>query len=107
MSERMNTGMRLRGESVAKLDAAAARMGNKSRAFVVEVLIGLYADALNAETRIPAGAFPPDTRERNKKGPGRPRKAAADAGGANVEEPAADAPQAKPGPAKKAKRGTA
>jgi hypothetical protein len=64
MSERMNTGMRLREASVAKLDAAAVRMGDKSRAFVVEVLIGLYADRLDANTQIPAGVFPPDTRER-------------------------------------------
>jgi transcriptional regulator with XRE-family HTH domain len=41
-----------------------------------------------------------------KKGPGRPRKAAADAAGANVEEPAADGPRAKPRAAKgKAQKG--
>ena len=39
-----------------------------------------------------------------KKGPGRPKKAAADAGGANVEEQAGDASQAKGGAAKRAKK---
>ena len=98
MTERKNTGMRLRPESVAKLDAAAARMGDKSRAFVVEVLIGLYADGLNADTRIPAGVCPAGTRERSGRPapPGRPRKAAADADGPAVGEPAPDAAETKP-----------
>jgi hypothetical protein len=63
MSERLNTGMRLRQQSIAKLDEAAARMGGKSRAFVVEVLIGLFADKLDGNTQIPVSVYPPDTRE--------------------------------------------
>jgi transcriptional regulator with XRE-family HTH domain len=39
-----------------------------------------------------------------KKGPGRPRKPSAAAAGANVEQPADDAPQAKRGTAKKGRK---
>jgi transcriptional regulator with XRE-family HTH domain len=39
-----------------------------------------------------------------KKGPGRPKKASADAAGANVEGTADDAPQRKPGAAKKGRK---
>jgi transcriptional regulator with XRE-family HTH domain len=45
------------------------------------------------------------TADSPKKGPGRPRKAAADAAGANVEDAAGDAARAKRGPAKKGRKG--
>jgi hypothetical protein len=67
-TERINTGMRLTGSTVARIDAAAKRMG-RSRAFVVEVLAYLHAASLGPDTMIPAAAMPPDTRSR-----GRPKK---------------------------------
>jgi hypothetical protein len=64
MSEekRVNIGARLMPQTVAALDAAGVRMGNKSRAFVIEVLAALYADSLDAKTPIPAGMVPADSR---------------------------------------------
>jgi hypothetical protein len=63
MATRANTGMRLMESSIAKLDGAGDRMGGKSRAFVVEVLIALYADKLTAETQIPVGFMPSGSRK--------------------------------------------
>jgi hypothetical protein len=64
--QRVNTGMRLLESTVAALDQAAERMGGKSRAFVVEVLTALYADKLDASTRVPVSMLPPDTRAKRK-----------------------------------------
>jgi hypothetical protein len=72
--KRVNTGMRLLEGTVAALDAAGGRMGNKSRAFVVEVLTALYANRLDANTSIPVGLVPADSRAKKtprKKGGGK------------------------------------
>lgn len=61
-AKRINTGMRLLETTVDALDAAGERMGGKSRAFVVEVLVALYASKLNAETAVPVGMVPGDSR---------------------------------------------
>jgi hypothetical protein len=63
---RMNTGMRLLKPTVAALDAAGERMGGKSRAFVVEVLVALYAHKLGAETAVPVGLVPGDSRAKKQ-----------------------------------------
>jgi hypothetical protein len=64
--ERINTGMRLTAAALARIDAAAERLG-RSRAFVVEVLAYLHANSLTADTMIPAGAIPPESRAPKKK----------------------------------------
>jgi hypothetical protein len=63
MDERKNTGMRLTTTALAKIDAAAERLG-RSRAAVVEILATLYADNLDGSTMIPAAAVPGDSRQR-------------------------------------------
>lgn len=60
--ERINTGMRLLPSTVDAIDQAGERMGGKSRAFVVEVLVALYARGLTADTKIPVGMVPQDSR---------------------------------------------
>jgi hypothetical protein len=70
--QRVATGMRLLKESIDALDAAAERMGGKSRQFVVDVLIALYAHDLNGKTPVPADLMPSGTR--SKKGTGRQKK---------------------------------
>ena len=60
--KRVGTGLRLLESTVAALDAAGERMGGKSRAFVVEVLVALYAGQLDADTPIPASMFPAGAR---------------------------------------------
>jgi hypothetical protein len=69
-TERINTGMRLTPTALARIDAAAARLG-RSRAFVVEVLAYLHADDLSPDTMIPAGAIPPDSRAPKKRRTGK------------------------------------
>lgn len=63
---RLNTGMRLLETTVAALDAAGERMGGKSRAFVVEVLAALYAGKLDANTSVPVGMVPGDSRAKKQ-----------------------------------------
>jgi hypothetical protein len=72
--ERVNTGMRLTRAALKKIDDAADRL-SRSRAAVVEMLANLHADKLSADTMIPAGAVPPDTRSPKQS---RPRKATAE-----------------------------
>lgn len=60
--KRVNIGVRVMPKTVEALDAAGKRMGGKSRAFVIEVLTALYAQELNAETSIPVGLVPSDSR---------------------------------------------
>lgn len=71
--ERINTGMRLTSTALARIDAAADRLG-RSRAFVVEVLAYLHADSLTPDTMIPAGAVPTDTRA-PRRAAGKPKRA--------------------------------
>jgi hypothetical protein len=59
--ERVNTGMRLTKAALERIDKAADRL-SRSRASIVEILAYLHADSLTADTMIPAGAVPPDTR---------------------------------------------
>jgi hypothetical protein len=71
---RVNTGMRLLEGTITALDAAGERMGGKSRAFVVEVLVALYAGRLDAHTQVPVGLVPGDSRAKKqprKKGGGK------------------------------------
>ena len=63
---RVNIGVRLLPATVAALDAAAERMGGKSRAFVVEVLVALHAQSLNAGTAVPVGMVPADSRQKKR-----------------------------------------
>ena len=63
---RVNTGLRLLPATLAALDAAAARMGGRSRAFVVEVLAGLYAPRLDADTSVPVGLMPAGSRAKKR-----------------------------------------
>lgn len=65
-AKRINTGMRLLEGTVAALDAAGERMGGKSRAFVVEVLAALYANKLDADTAVPVGMVPGDSRAKKQ-----------------------------------------
>jgi transcriptional regulator with XRE-family HTH domain len=58
------------------------------------VSVEMFADSGNPKTKTTAAT----------KGPGRPKKASADAAGANVAGSAGDAPQVKPGAAKKGRR---
>ena len=67
MAERVNTGMRLLPATVEALDAAGQRMGGKSRAFVVEVLAALYAGSLTAQTQVPVGMVPSDSRAKKSR----------------------------------------
>jgi hypothetical protein len=71
--ERINTGMRLTQATLARIDAAAARLG-RSRAFVVEVLAYLHANGLAPDTLIPAGAVPADSRAPKQKRPRKPKR---------------------------------
>ncbi len=61
---RVNTGMRLLPDVIKIIDDAGVRMGGKSRAFVVELLVAQYGKALNKHTLIPAGLLPTDTRSK-------------------------------------------
>lgn len=62
MAERINIGVRLLPATVTALDAAGERMGDKSRAFVIEVLTALHAGSLNSKTEVPVGLVPSDSR---------------------------------------------
>jgi len=65
-AKRINTGMRLLETTIAALDSAGDRMGGKSRAFVVEVLAALYAHELDANTVVPVGMVPGDSRAKKQ-----------------------------------------
>jgi hypothetical protein len=64
MSEnlRKNIGVRILPSTIQALDDAGVRMGGKSRAFVVEVLVALHAASLNQNTQIGVGMVPSDSR---------------------------------------------
>jgi len=66
MEERINTGVRLLPATVKALDDAADRMGGKSRAFVVEVLVALHAAELGPKTTVPVSLMPSNTRAKKK-----------------------------------------
>lgn len=67
--KRVNIGVRLLPATVAALDGAGDRMGGKSRAFVIEVLTALHAGALDANTSVPVGMVPVDSRAKKKPAP--------------------------------------
>ena len=71
--KRVNIGVRLLPGTVAELDAAGDRMGGKSRAFVIEVLAALYARQLDADTQIPVGMVPADSRAKKQPRSGKKR----------------------------------
>lgn len=64
--KRVNIGVRLLPATIAALDAAGDRMGGKSRAFVIEVLAAMYAPTLSAETAVPVGMVPADSRAKRQ-----------------------------------------
>ena len=69
--KRVNIGVALRPATVEALDAASERTG-RSRASVLEILIGLHAAKLTADTRVPAAVAPVGGRA--KRGTGRAKK---------------------------------
>jgi hypothetical protein len=68
-AKRINTGVRLLEATIAALDAAGERMGGKSRAYAVEVLVALYAHKLDADTVVPVGMIPGDSRAKKQPRP--------------------------------------
>lgn len=60
-AKRVNIGVRLLEQSVKKLDEATERTG-RSRAAVLELLVALHADEITAETQVPFGLIPSDSR---------------------------------------------
>jgi hypothetical protein len=73
--ERVQTGLKLLKSSVEALDAAAERMGGKSRAFVVDVLASMYASKLDGDTMIPASMTPAGSRAKKVPRAGKPKAA--------------------------------
>jgi hypothetical protein len=71
--ERVQTGLKLLKSSVDELDAAAERMGGKSRAFVVDVLAIMYARQLGGDTMVPLSMMPTGTRAKKTSKASKPK----------------------------------
>ncbi len=67
--KRVNIGVRLLPSTIAALDEAGERMGGRSRAFVIELLTGLFAPELDERTRVPVGLMPAGTRAKKSEPP--------------------------------------
>ena len=76
MSQTVQLGVRVADDALAKIDAAAERLG-LSRAQIIEALARLCADRLVFADDLPEKIPVPRPRE-GKRGPGRKRKPKAD-----------------------------